>query len=123
MYSSAVKWGVISFAMIRFTFTSDRLSFISICLVSEAYSLIWSHTLFLNLKSHLIPVGRITEEDQIEKFSLVLRNDRIHDVGRVLLHIYQQSGHVIQGNIIFDTVHHRLNLRTAHGKGMVEPGE
>mmetsp|Transcript_9064 Transcript_9064/g.15028 ORF Transcript_9064/g.15028 Transcript_9064/m.15028 type:complete len:201 (+) Transcript_9064:1462-2064(+) len=66
----------------------------------------------------LVAVLRVSQEHQLHQFALVLRDDGIDNRGRILLDVHQQTGQVVERNVILDAVNDGFDLQTIEARSL-----
>ena len=68
--------------------------------------------------THLVSVLCVAIEDEVQHAALVGRDGAVYNGGAVNVHVHQQTGQVVQRDVVFDAVHNGLHLsRHNHSVG------
>lgn len=128
MYSSAVRWGVISFATIRFICgkprgfechapgksapdMSDKTNSCRCCSCFFCcYSSCGGSAINRRI-NHLVPVHRVVVEHVVQQDALLGREQRVDELRGVELHVREEARHVVERDRVLHAVHHCLKLQ------------
>ena len=69
---------------------------------------------------HLVAVESVSQEDHVEQISLMVREQRLHDLARVDVHVHQETREVIKRDVLQDAIHHRFDHQPVND-GPVHP--